>query len=94
MSCAAPQDGITPLYFASKEGHLAVAEALLAKGADVEAKDNVSIRARLRPLSISLTHAHAERAWLPLGAVHACLPLLLSLKTAPPGSAARLEHHS
>jgi hypothetical protein len=38
---------------------LAVVEALLGKGADVEAKKNVII-ARLSPLSISLTHAHAE----------------------------------
>jgi hypothetical protein len=40
---SAPQDGWSPLHTASGNGHLAVVEALLAKGADVEAKDNVSI---------------------------------------------------
>ena len=38
-----PQDGETPLYAASEKGFLDVVVALLAKGADVEAKNNVSI---------------------------------------------------
>jgi hypothetical protein len=37
----------------------------------------------LRPLSISLTFTHAGCAWLSLVNVPACIPLLLSLKTAP-----------
>ena len=82
LQCSpAPQDRWTPLHIASHGGHLAVVEALLAKGADVEAKKNVII-ARLSPLSISLTHAHTECAWLPYGDAPACMPLLLSLKTA------------
>jgi hypothetical protein len=51
-----------------------VVEALLAKGAEVEAKDNVSI-ARLCLPSISLTHADAECAWLPFGDAPACMCL-------------------
>jgi hypothetical protein len=39
-------------------------------------------RARLRPLSISLTPAHAICAWLSLGDVPACIPLPLCLETA------------
>ena len=39
----APQYGQTPLTLACEEGHLEVVRALLAKGADVEAKPNVSI---------------------------------------------------
>jgi ankyrin repeat protein len=35
------QDGWTPLHVASEEGHLEVAGALLAKGANMEAKNNV-----------------------------------------------------
>jgi ankyrin repeat protein len=37
----ARQDGATPLYIASQEGQVEVVWALLAKGADVEAKDKV-----------------------------------------------------
>jgi hypothetical protein len=43
MFLPAPQGGWTPLHRASQSGHLEVVEALLAKGADVEAKNNVSI---------------------------------------------------
>jgi ankyrin repeat protein len=43
MSCAAPQDGLMPLHAASVCGHLEVVGALLARGADVEAKERVSI---------------------------------------------------
>jgi hypothetical protein len=40
------QNGGTPLYAASSSGHAEVVGALLAKGADVEAKDNVSMAQR------------------------------------------------
>ena len=36
------QDGDTPLLVAAKHGHLSVVEYLLERGADIEAKDNVS----------------------------------------------------
>jgi hypothetical protein len=54
---------------------------LLAKGADVQATNNVSIKrafAQRRPLTISLTHAHAECALLPLGDVTVYLSCCLS----------------
>jgi hypothetical protein len=74
------QVGYTPLHFASVHGHLDVVEALLAKGADVEAKDNVSIeRAWALCPSLSLTHTHNT-----LDALRGCMsiPLLLFLKMA------------
>jgi hypothetical protein len=57
MFSPAPQNGWTPLHRASLNGHEEVVEALLAKGADVEAREKVSI-ARLRPPFISLTREH------------------------------------
>ncbi len=45
---AAPQDGETPLCYASSNGRSEVVRALLAKGADVEAKNKVTI-VLLRP---------------------------------------------
>jgi hypothetical protein len=38
------QKGETPLHAASKNGHVEVVAALLAKGVDVEAKDVVSMK--------------------------------------------------
>jgi hypothetical protein len=52
------QNGQTPLFAACQNGHLEVFVALLAEGADVEGKTEVSIL-----LLISLTHAHAECSW-------------------------------
>jgi ankyrin repeat protein len=39
----APQNGWTPLHAASSHDHAEVVRALLATGADVEAKDEVSM---------------------------------------------------
>ncbi len=55
--------------------------ALLAKGADVEAKSNVSIaRAYALCPSHSLTHMQKAHGYLE-GSVPVCMPLLLCLKT-------------
>jgi ankyrin repeat protein len=66
MSCAAPQSGgSTPLLLASQNGHLAVVEALLAKGADVQAKSDVSIaRACALCPSRSLTRMQYAHGYL------------------------------
>jgi ankyrin repeat protein len=72
-----PQDGQTLLHAACINGKLEMVEALLAKGADVQAKANVSI-ARARALCLSRSHAHMQNAH-PLGDV----PVCLSLETAP-----------
>jgi ankyrin repeat protein len=42
------QNGGTPLYAASSNGHAEVVGSLLAKGADVESKDNVSVMTNRR----------------------------------------------
>jgi ankyrin repeat protein len=55
----APQAGLTPLYFASENGHFKVVWALLAKGADVEAKHEASI-ARACAFCPSRSLAHME----------------------------------
>ena len=36
------QDGTTPLLWAARNGHLPMVEYLVEKGANMEAKDNVS----------------------------------------------------
>jgi ankyrin repeat protein len=60
LACeAAPQNIRTPLFFASSGGHSEVVKALLAKGADVQEKDYVSI-ARAQP-SVRRAHARACR---------------------------------
>ena len=65
MLSPAPQDGWTPLYAASHGGHLKVVEALLARGADVEAKTKVPIaRARALCSSRSLTHMQNAHGYL------------------------------
>ena len=68
----APQDGETPLHYASRKGCLDVVEALLAKGADVQAKDRVSIA---RACSAPSVHLATFREY-------SRVPLLLSLETA------------
>jgi ankyrin repeat protein len=66
LSCAAPQSGgWTPLLLASQNSHLAVVEALLAKGAEVEAKNIVSIaRACALCPSHSLTRMQNAHGYL------------------------------
>jgi hypothetical protein len=59
MFSPAPQIGWTPLWRASYNGSLEVVEALLAKGADVQANDIVSVAHACAPCpSRSLTHIH------------------------------------
>jgi ankyrin repeat protein len=77
MLSPAPQIGWAPLHNASGQGHLAVVEALLAKGADVEAKNVVSI-ARAGALCPSRSLAHLQNAHATSGDVPVCTPLLLS----------------
>jgi hypothetical protein len=74
MLSPAPQDGWTPLYTAS-DGHLEVVDALLAKGADVEAKDNVSI-ARACALCPFRLLAHMQNA-------HGCFRAFTCMYASP-----------
>ena len=61
----APQNDETPLHYVSRRGRAEVVEALLAKGADMEAKDNVSIaRACVLGPSRSLTHMQNAHGYL------------------------------
>jgi ankyrin repeat protein len=57
----APQNGWTPLYAACSNGHAEVVGALLAKGADVEAKADVSMTPRRMDASLRVAvHQHAR----------------------------------
>jgi ankyrin repeat protein len=61
----APQDGWTPLYTASYLGNAEVVRALLANGADVEAKADVSMTPRrmdAQPHARLYTNMHARRS--------------------------------
>jgi ankyrin repeat protein len=54
------QDGRTPLFTASNRGHTEVVGALLAKGADVEAKADVSMTpSRMDAPACAAVHQHA-----------------------------------
>jgi ankyrin repeat protein len=60
-----PQNGRKPLQAACYNGNLEVIGALLAKGADVQAKDDVSMaRARALCPSHSLTHTQDAHGYL------------------------------
>jgi hypothetical protein len=55
------QDGWTPLNFASSKGHAVAVGVLLANGADVEAKDNVSVTpSRWDAPTREASHKHAR----------------------------------
>jgi ankyrin repeat protein len=58
----APQNGRTPLYAACSNGHSEVVGALLAKGADVEAKADVSMMtpSRMDAPPRAAVHQHAR----------------------------------
>jgi hypothetical protein len=65
MFSPAPQNGETPLHRASLHSCLEVVEELLAKGANVEAKDNVSItRTFVLCSSRSLVHMQNAHGYL------------------------------
>jgi hypothetical protein len=79
LTSPVPQDGWMPLHRASFTGHLAVVGALLAKGADVQAKDEVSI-ARACALCSTRSHTHMQNAhgYLCGMCVYVCLSCCLS----------------
>jgi ankyrin repeat protein len=59
----APQNGWTPLYSASYKGHAKVVGALLAKGADMEAKADVRMTAsRMDAPPRAAVHRHARES--------------------------------
>jgi hypothetical protein len=43
MPGRAPQNGWTPLFIAAHQGHLAMVDLLVAKGADTDALDRVRV---------------------------------------------------
>lgn len=71
------QDGHTPLHYATQNGHLKVVAALLEKGVDKEAKDNVRIEGRAPPSLASIKQAHPS------------VPLLLSRGRGPADDSSR-----
>jgi len=42
--CTYLQDGVTPLYWAARDGHIEVVRHLISSGADVNKASNVSVR--------------------------------------------------
>ena len=42
--CTYLQDGVTPLYWAARDGHIEVVRHLISSGADVNKADKVSVR--------------------------------------------------
>jgi hypothetical protein len=63
MLSPAPQGGDTLLHAASYSGNLKIVEELLARGADVQAKTNVTI-ARARALCPSCSPTHMLHVYL------------------------------
>ena len=57
---AARNDGATPLYIASVEGHLEVVRELLARGAAVDAARNITETSSATPLYIASWAGHLE----------------------------------
>ena len=81
MFSPAPQDGRTPLHRASLKGHLKVVEALLANGADLHTKSDVSIARACAPCpSRSLTHTQYAHGNVPVWGIYSyvCLSCCLS----------------
>ena len=61
----ATQDGRTPLLWAARYGHKDVAALLLERGADKEAKDNVSVPMHAGPAA-TLPHKSVDMVKRPL----------------------------